>query len=339
MPPSRFLLLSFALWTATTFSNSANASDLKVLQNLFIIGADLSQITEDMLDKLAEKGAQGFELPGTSAKLADCERMGRYFDNAEKNGRHFARGLNVAATPEHDPASTDRVIRAAGVAYLKSKVDCAVAMGAKVIAGPIVMPWGGFYDTDDTNELHDKFLNPKLDASIDAIREVARYAHQNGVNLALEPLHRHEMHGLNTINEAAAFIQRVNRKNFGLCMDSSHEVIDGAGPKNYARWVKQLKAQGYFIYVQVSAPSRGDVEHSWIPWTEYLGLVKDIGIRSVTIEIMQATFPFADRNGKGIRIARRPFQDRVGKLGEMPYTIVERAIAKTRAEWSKLETY
>jgi D-psicose/D-tagatose/L-ribulose 3-epimerase len=158
------------------------------------------------------------------------------------------------------------------------------------------------------------------------------------VNLALEPLHRHAMHGLNTINEAAAFIQRVNRRNFGLCMDSSHELIDGAGPENYEKFVKQLKSQGYFIYAQVSAPSRGDVEHSWIPWNAYLGLIKDIGLRSVTIEIMQATPPFTGRNGAGIRIARRPFQDRPGTLGDMPYTIVERAIAKTRSEWSKLET-
>jgi sugar phosphate isomerase/epimerase len=296
--------LALCLWIATNFTY---ASDLKVLQNLFIFGADLSRITEGMLDALAESGAEGFELPGTSAKLVDCERMGAYFARKEKEGKHFDRGLNVAALLSEDPASLNEAARQAGIAYLKSKVDCAVAMGAKVVAGPLVMPWGGFYKTDSTNVLHDEFLDPKLRASIDSIREVADYAAVRGVSLALEPLHRHEMHGLNTINEAAKYIFQVGRKNFGLCMDISHEVIDGAGPKNYSELVHKLKRHGYFIYAQVSAPSRGDVEHSWIPWEQYLGLIKDIGLCSVTIEIMEAVPPFTGPDGMGIRIARRPF--------------------------------
>ncbi len=312
------------------------SADLTVMQNGFILGAHLDKIQVEDLKRLADQGAQGFELPATLSTLADCERLGAFIKE-----NHFPAGLNVAVDAERDPSATDadglsktpaRVRRQAGIDYLKSRIDCAVAAGATIMAGPIVLPWGGFYATAGeypTIELHEKYLRPKVEAAVESIRIVADYAKSKGVKLALEPLHRHEMHGLNTIEEADDFIRRVDRKDhFGLCMDSSHEVIDGAGPENYSKYVTALHRDGFFLYAQLSAPSRGDVEHSWIPWHEYLGLIKRVGLSSVTIEIMQAIEPFAGPNGCGIRLARLPFPD--------PYLIVRNAIRKTREMWARV---
>lgn len=302
--------------------NTTSASDLRIMQNLFILSADMSRIQVSDLQNLETRGAQGFELPGTVATLEDCHRLGAYIKS-----RGLVAGLNVAVDVLRDPSSLDPFVRRAGVDYLKSKIDCAVAAGAKTVAGPIVLPWGGFYDTDSTTELHERILKPKLEVATHSLREVARYARSKGVNLALEPLHRHEMHGLNTMMEAAEFVKNVGQSNFGVCLDSSHEVIDGAGPEVFSRLVKDLHDRGYFIYAQVSAPSRGDIKNSWIPWGAYLGLLQDIGLSSVTIEIMQAQPPFTGRNGGGIRLSRVPFED--------PWQTVQEAITTTRQKWSE----
>ncbi len=312
-------------------SAGAAGSGLTVMQNGFILSAHLDQINVDDLKKLVAQGAQGFELPGTISTMADCVRLGAYIQ-----ANNYPAGLNVAVDVERDPSATDTdglsktpaaTRRKAGIEYLKSRIDCAVAAHANIMAGPIVLPWGAFYNTASTVELHQKYLAPKLAEAVKSIQIVADYAKSKDVKLALEPLHRHEMHGLNTIEEADDFIRRVDRKAyFGLCMDSSHEVIDGAGPENYTKYVTGLNDDGFFLYAQVSAPSRGDVEHSWIPWNDYLGLIKKVGLTSVTIEIMQATEPFVEPNGGGIRLARLPFKD--------PYLIVKNAIQKTRDMWN-----
>lgn len=319
------------LWAALFFTvvlchlaAAAEVPKLRVMQNLFIIGADMSKIDEATLDALVARGAQGFELPGTVSTPEDCKRLGRYL-----RSRGLPSGLNVAVDPLRDPSSLDPFVRRAGIEYLKSRIDCAVDLGATTMAGPLVLPWGGFYDTDSTLVLQDEILAAKLDAAVPALQEVADYAASKNIKLALEPLHRHEMHGLNTVEEAVPFLRRVGRKNFGFCMDSSHEIIDGWGPANYRKGLQQLHAEGYFLYAQVSAPSRGGIEEdSWIPWNEYLGLVREFGLDLVTIEIMQATPPFVARNGGGIRLSRRPFPD--------PYLTVERAVAAVRNRWAAL---
>ena len=305
------------------FAASASASDVKVLQNLFILGADLSKIEISDLEKMLPLGADGFELPGTVSTPEDCKRIGAFIKS-----RHLSAGLNVAVDTLRDPSSLDPFVRAAGIKYLKSRIDCAVEIGATIMAGPIALPWGGFYDTDSTRELHDHFLDPKLEIAKISMRKVAQYAQDRGIKLALEPLHRHEMHGLNTMTEAAAFIKQVNHPNFGVCLDPSHEVIDGAGPQVYAALVRDLYDRGTFIYAQVSAPSRGDVKDSWIPWEPYFRLLKDIRLSSVTVEIMQAMPPFTGRNGCGIRLSRLPFED--------PFRVVGDAIRTTREQWSKI---
>jgi D-psicose/D-tagatose/L-ribulose 3-epimerase len=315
-----YLVFTFAL-----FISHLASGDVRIMQNLFILDADMSHIQVSDLEKLVARGAQGFELPGTVATMEDTKRLGAYI-----KARGLPVGLNVAVDPQRDPSSLDQSIRWIGIDYLKSRIDFAVELGATTVAGPIALPWGGFYDTDSTVELHEHFLKPKLAVAVESMREVADYAKARGINLALEPLHRHEMHGLNTMAEAAAFVKEVGRANFGVCLDSSHEVIDGSGPVIYSQLVKDLYERGYYIYAQVSAPSRGDVKNSWIPWHDYLGLLQDIKISSVTVEIMQAKPPFTGRMGAGIRISRLPFDD--------PFQTVEDAITTTRQKWSECAT-
>lgn len=318
---STVIACALALGVMATQMAEANVN---IWQNLFILDANLSNIEISDLKELETRGAQGFELPGTIATLEDAKRLGVYIKS-----RGLPAALNVAVDASHDPSSLDPTIRRAGIEYLKSRINFAVELGASAVAGPIVLPWGVFYDTDSTVELHERYLKPKLAVAVESLREVADYARSRGVNLALEPLNRHEMHGLNTMDEAAAFIKTVGRANFGVCLDISHEVMDGAGPKIYSRLVKDLYKQGFYIYAQVSAPSRGGIKNSWIPWKDYLGLLQEIRLTSVTIEIMQAKPPFTGRNGGGIRLSRLPFPD--------PFQTAEEGISTTRKKWNEIE--
>src|SRR4051812_41840145 len=94
-------LLGFGLaLTSYGKASSPRPGDLKVLQNLFIFGADLSKVDDKILDQLAAQGAEGFELPGTVSEPRDCQRLGEYFKR--NKDRHFTGGLNVAVDVDRD---------------------------------------------------------------------------------------------------------------------------------------------------------------------------------------------------------------------------------------------
>ena len=288
---------------------------LLIWMNLFLLTADLAKVKEADLDRLRALGAQGFELPGTVSTPADCERLGRYL---KAHGLRSA--LNVAVDEKRDPSSPDAKVRAQGIKYLESRIDCAAALGAETLAGPIALPWGGFpaYRGD---ELEARYLKPHRAFAAASLRALAAYAEARGVKLALEPLTHWEMTGLNTMRETIAFVKQVNHPNFGVTVDSSHEVLDGEGPKVFAAQMTELARLKKIFYVQVSPASRGDLEFGWMPWREFVGAVKPHYSGPVAIEMMNNVPPF----DSGLRLSRPDFKD--------PFDVARRAITVTRANW------
>jgi hypothetical protein len=50
-------------------------------------------------------------------------------------------------------------------------------------------------------------------------------------------------------------------------------VLGSSGPEQFRRDVLEATAAGRLNYAQVSAPDRGAVADSWIPWREFLGAI------------------------------------------------------------------
>jgi D-psicose/D-tagatose/L-ribulose 3-epimerase len=105
----------------------------------------------------------------------------------------------------------------AGVDYLKWLVDCSVALGAEVLAGPFYQPLGQFSGLPLTDDEWHRLIRTQT-----AMADHAGTA----ITLAVEPLNRFECYALNTCARAADLVRAVNRPNYGYLFDTFHSNIE-----------------------------------------------------------------------------------------------------------------
>jgi D-psicose/D-tagatose/L-ribulose 3-epimerase len=106
---------------------------------------------------------------------------------------------------------------AAGMDYLKWLVDCSVALGAEVLAGPFYQPLGTFSGKPLSDAEWDRLVHTQT-----AMADHAGSA----ITLAVEPLNRFECYALNTCERATRLVQAVNRPNYGYLFDTFHSNIE-----------------------------------------------------------------------------------------------------------------
>jgi len=104
---------------------------------------DYTKVIIQHMSELRKLGYSGFDLPifpndggATHSDVESYLGLRRSFDRAGLDDLGFT--TNVAATRSFDPTSPYREQREAALAYLKSRVDITAALGATIMAGPIV---------------------------------------------------------------------------------------------------------------------------------------------------------------------------------------------------------
>ena len=123
-----------------------------LLFSFFMFTADLRPGDQDYartivahMRALLDMGYAGFDLPiaptagDRAAELATYKQLRARARRRTKLGK-LQLTTNVAAWPAYDPSSPDPAVRKAALTYLTSRVDITKALGAKIMAGPIVLP-------------------------------------------------------------------------------------------------------------------------------------------------------------------------------------------------------
>jgi D-psicose/D-tagatose/L-ribulose 3-epimerase len=246
-------------------------------------------------------GYKGFDLPvfpaATSDHRAEIEAytdLKRELDRAGLDDVGFT--TNVAATTEFDPAAPDPANRRQAIAYLKSRVDITAALGGSIMAGPIVFPYNVFPRAKSgqplwSDALQDWARPGYLDAQ-PVLDEVGEYAGQRNVKLAIEPVDHWETAAPNMIGDVLSFLAGVQSHQVGVCVDIAHVVLGSSGPETFKRQVREVAAADRLNYVQVSAPDRGAIADSWIPWHVLLPAVLPRYKGPLLIEIFNAIQAF-----------------------------------------------
>ncbi len=101
--------------------------------------------------------------------------------------------------------------RAEALRRTKEIIDFAAALNAKINIGRI----RGQYRRELTKEETETY-------AVEAFRTIADYAAPKGVDIALESVTIMQTNFINTLAEAAAMVDRVDRSNFRLMMDVFH---------------------------------------------------------------------------------------------------------------------
>ena len=274
--------------------------------------AEYAKVIIRHIKKLREIGYMGFDMPifpndtrDHQAEVDSYAQLKKALDRAGLQDVGFT--TNVAATRTFDPASVYGDQRQVALAYLKSRVDITAALGGTIMAGPIVFPYNVFPATDFGEPIWSDALQdwakPRYRDAAPILDEVGDYAAAKGVKLAIEPVDHWEQAAPNMVGEVLRFLDGVPSRQVGVCIDSAHVVLGSSGPDEFRRDVLEAAGAGRLNYAQVSAPDRGAVHDSWIPWREFLGAILPGYDGPLLIEIFNAIPAFLG----SLHLTRRKF--------------------------------
>jgi D-psicose/D-tagatose/L-ribulose 3-epimerase len=184
------------------------------------------------LQAIKAAGADGVEIPIMEGEAVAYRELGRMLD-----GLGLKRTASMAfVAPEVNPVSENAAYRRAAADNLRWLIECAHALGAPVVCGPMYQTIGQFSGNGPTGT--------ELARAAEVLRSVAEDARQAGVTLALEPLNRFECYMVNTLADGAALVDRVGHPNVGVLFDTFHANIEEKDPvgaiRQYGRVIKHF---------------------------------------------------------------------------------------------------
>jgi len=119
-----------------------------------------------------------------------------------------------------DPSHEDEAIQKGGVSYLKHLIDAAVAMKASTVGGPHYAAVGRQWQATPDQRRRD------LERCARNLKEVARYAEDKGVTMAMEPLNRFETSFINLMDQAIELMRMVDSPRVRVMIDTFHANIE-----------------------------------------------------------------------------------------------------------------
>lgn len=297
------------------------AVEQNIYFSFFMFTADLrpddeayTHVLIQHLGALSEMGYGGFDLhiaPGATldhhTEVKSYLRLKRAFDRAGFAAAKFT--TNVGTTRTFDPTSPYAEQRRQALSYLKSRVDITFALGGEgsIMSGPFLYPYGVFPVTDAgdgiwSDALRD-WLEPRYAAAAATFQELADYARDKQVTLAIEPVKNWETPGPNRVAEALDFLDSYDIPSCGVTIDTAQVVLESQGPAVFRDNVARAVRKGQLNYVHISAPDRGEVKDCWIPWEIMLGEIAPVYRGPYLVEVFNAIPPF----DSSMRMTRRRF--------------------------------
>ncbi len=273
--------------------------------NMLLWTTEVTEAHWPIFEKLRAIGYDLVEVPVFETRdVAGYARLGE---------RLRALGLTphavTALGADANVAADDAALRAAGEAQLRAMVDCAAALGAPTLSGPIHSAIGVFSGQGPRAE--------ELSRSAEILARIAAHARPAGVRLAIEPLNRFECYLLNDLASAAAFARRV-APDAGVLYDTFHAHIE---EKDAAAAIAADADRIALVHVSEndrSTPGRGQVR-----WRENFAALKAAGYQGpLIVEAFGLALPALSAATK---IWRRMFDDE--------FTLATEALAFMRREW------
>lgn len=129
--------------------------------------------------------------------------------------------LAARVNPQRSIASEEAGARQGGLDYLKTCVESAEVLGAKIIGGPLYGEPMVFAGRPPLPRSADE-MKARADRMIEGLAKVAPLARAAGQVFAVEPLNRFETDMLNTTQQGIALVDAVNDPGLGLMLDTFH---------------------------------------------------------------------------------------------------------------------
>jgi len=235
--------------------------------NLLVYTATFSADQVHLIQKVADMGYDGVEIPFNDLGVLDAKATGRA---REKAGV----GLTSCCVllPGTSVTSTDSAERKIGVERVKRMADLTAEMGGDTVAGPLYAPVRELTGRARTAD--------EWKWGVEGLRAAAEHAEKAGVILAIEPLNRFETHFLNITEDAIKLVKAVNHPNLKLQIDTFHANIEERNTPAAIRAAGPLL--GHF---HASESDRGVPGTGQVPWEQCFSALREIEYSGwITIE-------------------------------------------------------
>ncbi|MED0716189.1 sugar phosphate isomerase/epimerase family protein [Aeribacillus composti] len=250
---------------------------MKFGASTFIWVSPFSNDTLDLIDKVKNMGFDYIEI---------CIEDPQTIDTASIRNRLNQTGVEAlvcgAFGANRDISSEDSGIREKGVEYIKTCIDIAAELNSPLVSGPM------YSATGKTRLLSPAEKKQQWDWAVENMRIVADYAESKGIKLAVEPLNRFETDFINTVEQGLDFLEKVDRDNVGLLLDTFHMNLE---EKNIPDAIKRAGSKLFNFHSCEN--DRGTPGTGHIPWNDVFQALNEISydgpvvIESFTTEIKE----------------------------------------------------
>jgi D-psicose/D-tagatose/L-ribulose 3-epimerase len=228
-----------------------------------------------LIEDIKATGYDGIEVPIFEGEPAHYEKLGRMLDEIGLERT----AITVIPTPDKDPLSDDPFVRQASIDYLNHCSDCAAALGASQIAGPLHQVLGQFSGSATSDDERAR--------AREVHHAAGDHAQEQGVTIVLEAVNRFESYFVNTMDDLAAYLDSVDHPAVTGMYDTFHANIEEQDP--VAAFTRNAR---HLSYVHISENDRGVPGRGHVPWAETYAAIKGSGYDGwLTIEAFGRGLP------------------------------------------------
>ncbi|MGI8602510.1 MAG: sugar phosphate isomerase/epimerase family protein [Verrucomicrobiales bacterium] len=251
---------------------------MKIGFNLLLWTGHVTEANYAVFPRLKAVGYDGVEIPiFDTSDAAHFKKVGQVIRDEGLE----CTAVTVLPDEAHNAISAGAKNRQGAIDHLKRVIECGRNAGAQTLCGPyyqVLAQFSGRYPTEN-----------ELDHAAEVHRAIAPVAEQAGIKCAIEALNRFESHLLNTMEQAASYVQRVNHPNFGTMYDTFHANIEEKDPVGA---IDAVFATGKLNHVHVSENDRGTPGRGHAKCREAIRKLKSLGYdRWLTIEAFGGALP------------------------------------------------
>ena len=247
----------------------------KIGFNLLVWSGGLPESFQPITEKLKVLGYDGIECFMEERDKASYKRFG---DHLQSIGLEATCVLGVG--PDDNPAGETKAIRAKALARLKEAIDCAHALGSRIICGPFHSAFATF-----TNRLPP--TQQEYAWSAEVLHAAGEYAAQADIVLTLEALNRFECYLCNTMDQLLTLIEKAAHPNVKAMFDTHHANIE---EKKIGAAIKKIAP--VLRHVHISENDRGTPGDGHIPWDDTFSALASVKYNGwLTIEAFTRNDP------------------------------------------------
>jgi D-psicose/D-tagatose/L-ribulose 3-epimerase len=201
-----------------------------------------------IIEDIRRTGYDGVEIPLFEGTPDDYAALGRRLDALELGRTAVA----VFPTVDVNPIGPDPAQQAGARRHITWVLDCAQALGATHVVGPIHSTIGHFSGHGPTQR--------ERALGIAYQRDAGDLARVRGIVLGVEALNRFECYFLNTMADLASFIAEVDHPNVRAIYDTFHANIEEKHPLAAIDVIAPYLAHVHISENDRGTPGRGHID-------------------------------------------------------------------------------